>query len=50
MKISDPSEFELDDLISETPKVVISNKIPLFDTEENVIGLLGISRVLPKCT
>jgi two-component system aerobic respiration control sensor histidine kinase ArcB len=27
--------------------VVISNKIPLFDTEENVIGLLGISRLLP---
>ena len=30
--------------------VVISNKIPLFDTEENVIGLLGISQVLPKNT
>ena len=27
--------------------VVVSNKVPLFDTNKNVIGLLGISFVLP---
>lgn len=28
--------------------VVVSNKVPLFDTQENVIGVLGISLVLPE--
>lgn len=28
--------------------VVVSNKVPLFDTKENVIGVLGISLVLPE--
>ncbi len=27
--------------------VVVSNKVPLFDAKKNVIGLLGISLVLP---
>lgn len=28
--------------------VVVSNKVPLFDSKENLIGLLGISLVLPE--